>query len=146
MRFPPRNKVSAFREREENLRKARLSAQTLRDAAPEASLVDVQLAFLPAAAPPHAAQSFQLYPPARAFFSYPCPYGDCDGVYNLGVEAARVLVREKSSVAGTVECAGSRSRDGLQGQTCGLRMTYSISAQHEPKAAPPVAKSEAKRR
>lgn len=138
MRFPPRNKVSAYREREERLRKGRLSAQTLREASPETTLVNVQLKFLPIAAPPHAAQSFVLYPSARAFFSYPCPYGDCDGVYDLSAEAARALGREKSRVTGTVECAGARSRDGLQAQPCGLRVSYTIGAQHEPDRADKV--------
>ena len=132
MRFPPRNKLSVARDREERLRKARLSAPPLRDASPSATLVNVNLGFLPAATPPHAAQSFVLYPAARAFFSYPCPYGDCDGIYDLSTEAERTLAREKSRVSGIIECGGSRSRDGVQGQPCALRMSYAISAKHEP--------------
>jgi hypothetical protein len=131
MRFPPRNKVSPAREREERLRKGRAVAHTLRDAFPSATVVNVHLKFLCTSAPLHAAQSFSLYPAARAYFAYPCPYGDCDGIYDLSAAADQTLGREKTRVAGVVECSGSRSRDGLQGQPCGLRVSYTITAKHE---------------
>jgi hypothetical protein len=131
MRPAPRQKVSSFREREERLRKGRDAAQTLRAAFPNTSTVNVQLRFLPATAPLHAAQSFMLYPAARAYFSYPCPYGDCDGIYDLDAPAHQALGRKTGSVNGTLECAGVRSRDGLQRQPCGLRVSYTITAQHE---------------
>jgi hypothetical protein len=133
MRFPPRNKLSSAREREERLRKARMEAPALRDAFPSATLVTVNLSFLPATEPLHAAQSFVLYPAARACFTYPCPYGDCDGIYDLTAEADRTLGREKARVTGTVECGGSRTRNG-NGQPCGLRLSYTISAKHEPES------------
>ncbi|MGH8132176.1 MAG: hypothetical protein ACRETP_02930 [Steroidobacteraceae bacterium] len=135
MRPLPRQKLSAFRERQERLRKARDASQTLRSAFPNATLVNVNLQFLPATAPPHAAQSFVLYPGARAFFTYPCPYGDCDGVYELAAAAEQARLRKNSPVSGTVECGGVRSRDGLPRQPCGLRMSYTITAQHEPPRA-----------
>ena len=118
-------------DRAERLQKGRADAQTLRQACPTATLVRVNLTFMPATAPLHAAQSFVLYPAARAYFSYPCPYGDCDGVYDLGAEALRILGREKTRLSGKAECTGLRSRDGLQRQPCGLCVDYTISAQHE---------------
>lgn len=136
MRLQPRQKLSAFRERKERLRRARDSAQTLRNAYPHAMLVNVQLQFLPASAPPHAAQSFVMYPGARAFFEYPCPYGDCDGVYQLGTAAVQALAHESCDASGTLECCGARARDGQQRQPCGLRMTYTIAAQYDPDHAP----------
>jgi hypothetical protein len=132
VRSPPRRKASVPVEREERLRKAHARAQTLRSAFPSASLVKVHLQFLPAGDPPHAAQSFQLYPGARMFFDYPCPYGGCDGVFELGTEADRTLMGDKPSVSGVLECGGHRARDGLPHQPCGLRMNYKISARHEP--------------
>lgn len=132
MRPLPRQKLSTFREREERLRKSHAVAQTLRSAFPHATLVKVQLRFLPATAPLHAAQSFVLYPGARAFFSYPCPYGDCDGIYELRAAADQALGQEKCDVTGTLECCGVRSRDGLQRQPCGLLVSYTITAQYEP--------------
>jgi hypothetical protein len=127
MRFPPRNKISAAREREERLRQARLNAHALRDVFPSASLVTVQLTFLPATAPPHAAQSFALYPPARAVFLYRCPYGDCDGIYDLTAEADRALGATKGCAKGVLECGGVRARE-----VCRLRLSYTIAAaRHE---------------
>jgi len=96
--------------------------------------MNVELQFLPAAAPPHAAQSFVLYPAAKAYFTYPCPYGDCDGAYDLDVEASRAMASphgQKGRVSGTLECTGMRSREGLPRQSCGLHVRYIITATHE---------------
>jgi hypothetical protein len=134
MRLMTRQKTPVSRERKERLRKAHDAAQTLRDAFPHATLVSVQLQFLPVTAPPHAAQSFVMFPGARAFFQYPCPYGDCDGIYELGAAAARALALDSSGVCGTVECCGLRSRDGLPRQPCGLRVSYTITAPQTPAA------------
>jgi hypothetical protein len=95
---------------------------------PGTALVNVQLSFLPLSAPPHAAQSFVLYPAARAFFEYPCPYGGCDGVYDFSAEAERALGKQSKPVTGTVECTGMRSHEGAQKEKCGLRVSYSICA------------------
>jgi hypothetical protein len=128
MRRVARQKPTASRERRERLRKAHDAAQTLRSAFPDAAAVRVQLQFLPLTVPPHAEQSFVMYPAARAFFEYPCPYGDCDGIYELGAAAVQALAWDSSGVSGTVECCGLRCRDGLPGQPCGLRMSYTIKA------------------
>jgi hypothetical protein len=132
----PRSKSSAFFERGERLRTARAAAQKLRSAFPTTTLVNVQLRFLPATAPLHAEQSFVLYPGAQAYFAYPCPYGDCDGIYDLNSEVNRTLGSGKATVSDTIECAGTRSRDGLPAQPCGLRVSYTITAQYEPERAP----------
>jgi hypothetical protein len=136
MRFPSRNKVPTARDRADLMRKRRADSATLRDASPGTALVNVHLNFLPLAAPPHAAQSFVLYPAARAFFEYPCPYGDCDGIYDFSADAKRALGYEKKCITGTVECSGVRSRDGGQKQPCGLRVSYSISAERASDACP----------
>lgn len=135
MRLVPRQKPSVSRERRERLRKGYDAAQTLRSAFMDAAPVRVHLEFLPVTAPPHAAQSFVMYPAARAFFEYPCPYGDCDGIYELGAAAAQALAPDSPGVSGTVECCGLRSRDGLPRQPCGLRMTYTITARQPPAAS-----------
>jgi hypothetical protein len=132
MRFSSKKKDPSTRTREERLREGRASAPTLRASSPSAKLIEVRLKFLPETAPLHAAQAFVLYPAARAFFEYPCPYGDCDGTYDLGAQAENTFKRDKSSASGTLECGGTRSRDGLQRQPCGLRVHYTITAHHEP--------------
>jgi hypothetical protein len=129
MRFPPRNNAAQARDRAEQMRKRRAESAKLQELSPQTARMNVQLNFLPLAAPPHAAQSFVLYPTARAYFEYPCPYGDCAGVYDLNAEAQRVLTQDKKRVSGTFECTGTRSRVGTTAQPCGLRVNYSISVE-----------------
>ena len=121
--------------REQRLRQIRTVAQTLRNACPSATLVTVKLDFLADASQTHAAQSFVLYPGARAVFCYPCPYGDCDGIYDLTTEADQTLKQQKTRVTGISRCCGSRSRLS-QPKTCGLSVRYTIVTKH---AAAPVA-------
>lgn len=134
MRFPPRQKVPQLRDRAEEMRKRRSESGTLRDVSPTATRLTVNLSLLPLSAPPHAAQSFVLYPAARAFFEYACPYGDCGGIYDLSAEAGRVLAQDRKRVSGTIECAGTRSRAGSQKVPCGLRVSYSISVERAAEA------------
>lgn len=135
MRTRPRTKPTSVRDREDRLRAGRLAAQTLRRLSSTAMFVDVQLRFLPATAPAHVAQSFVLYPAAKAHFAYPCPYGDCSGIYNLDIEASRTIARQESGVTGTLECAGLRSRNGRPGEQCGLEVRYTITTKHEAESA-----------
>jgi hypothetical protein len=116
--------------REERLRQIRAGAQTLRSTCPSAALVNVKLDFLADAPQVHAAQAFVLYPGARAVFCYPCPYGDCDGIYDLSSEADQTLNRQRPRVAGISRCPGSRSRTGQPKASCGLSVRYSIVAKH----------------
>jgi hypothetical protein len=122
--------------REQRLRQIRTVAQTLRSACPSISLVTVKLDFLADATLTHAAQSFSLYPSARAVFCYPCPYGDCDGIYDLSAEADQALNRQKPRVTGISRCSGTRSRIGQPKTGCGLSVRYTISAKHA--ADPPA--------
>jgi hypothetical protein len=126
-----RKKTPVSREREERLRQLRAEAQPLRNACPSATRVNVVLEFLQSEEPQHAAQTFVMYPAASALFSYPCPYGDCDGIYDLTPEAKRTLGREAPQVTGTVNCSGTRSRDGQPQQPCGLGVRYTISTEHD---------------
>lgn len=119
--------------REQRLRQIRAGAQTLRSTCPGARLVTVQLDFLTDAAqtPAAAAQSFVLYPGARAVFCYPCPYGDCDGIYDLSSEADKTLNRQAPRATGISHCCGTRSQIALPKRCCGLRVRYTIVAKHE---------------
>lgn len=122
---------SRLQEREEQLRKARAAAPTLRSSFPTTACVRVTLSFGQTASPVHAAQSYSLYPAARMHFEYPCPYGDCDGVYDLGKPALQLLKHGEAKVQGSLECTGTRSREKLAMQPCQLHMDYTISAEHE---------------
>jgi hypothetical protein len=131
MRSRPRSKPIATRDREGRLRAGRAAAQTVRSVSPTTLFVKMQLRFSTTAAAPHASQSFVLYPGAKAYFAYPCPYGDCSGVYDLDAEATRAMSSEESRVTGTLECEGGRAHNGQLRERCGLQVRYVIEAQHE---------------
>jgi hypothetical protein len=113
------------------LRKARAAAPTLRAACPEVSLVRVELAFAEESRPGHAPQAFSIYPPAKAHFVFACPFGDCDGTYDLNPVAFGAVQAGKRKARGTLTCGGRRCRDGKLGNSCGLAATYSITVRHD---------------
>jgi hypothetical protein len=90
----------------------------------------VTLQFRAEETPSHADQSFVLYPAARAYFGFPCPYGDCDGIYDLTAAVHSVLQGSMPQSVGALACHGSRSRNRLPGQPCGLQVNYKVTAEH----------------
>lgn len=130
MRMPSRKKESASQQRREQWRRSRMAAQTVRSAFPAIELIRVELKFQDMTRLTPAAQSYVLHPPARAFFEFPCPYADCDGQFDLGPVATLAATATSSHAEGTLECSGSRSRDGLQKQACGLRTDYAVDIQY----------------
>lgn len=136
MRLSPKRKAPSPSDRRDELRKARAAAPTLRMACPDAALVRVELAFPEELRPPHAPQAFSVYPPAKAHFVYACPFGDCDGVYDLNEIAFGTLQAGKRKVRGTLTCTGHRARNGKSGCPCELAATYSIIVRHDSEGSP----------
>ena len=130
MRMPTRKKESVFQQRRAQWLRDRASAQTLRSAYPAVEMIRVELTFKDSTTRPPAAQSYVVHPPARAFFEYPCPFADCDGKFDLGKEATQAMAASAKHAEGHLECTGLRSRDGLQKQPCGLRVTYALITQY----------------
>ncbi len=128
-RLATQKSVSVFQDRAERLRRGRATAALLREACPRATHIAVLLKF---AAPPHADQSFVLYPGARAYFGFPCPYGDCDGIYDLSHAAESILLGAALQATGTLECGGVRSHCRISRQPCGLRVNYIVNGQRLP--------------
>jgi hypothetical protein len=135
-RFAAQKSASGFQDRAERLRKGRAAAQLLREVAPTATHIAVRLQFLADEAPSHADQSFVLYPGARAYFGFPCPYGDCDGIYDLTQAAESTLQHSAVQATGTLECSGVRSRHRMARQPCGLHVSYTVTAEHRPQVSP----------
>lgn len=131
MQLPPNRKANSPADRRDELRKARTAAPTLRSAFPGAALVRVELAFLVDAPLSHAPQAFSLYPSAKAHFVYTCPFGGCDGVYDLNEIAFGALQARKRKTRGTLTCKGHRSRSGQSGSPCELAASYSITVRHD---------------
>jgi hypothetical protein len=126
MRLSGNRKAATASSRRDELRRARAAAPTLRAACPAAAAVRVDLAFHEASGPAHAPQAFSIYPPGKAHFVYECPFGDCDGMYDLGEIALGVLGTGKRRARGTLTCGGHRARNGKSDNRCGLAATYSI--------------------
>ena len=80
-----------------------------------------------------ASQSHVLYPPARAFFGYPCPYANCDGHFDLSGAVKAAIEGESHVSEGTIECGGSRARDHASKQPCLLQLNYEVTALCEQK-------------
>jgi hypothetical protein len=129
MRFSSNRKTPV--DRRDELRQARAAAPTLRSACPDAAVVRVELAFEEDSGPAHAPQAFSVYPPAKAYFVYACPFGDCDGVYDLNRIALDALESGKGKARGKLMCTGTRSRNGKSGCPCELAATYLLVVQRE---------------
>lgn len=121
---------SGLADRAERLRGGRAAARPLRDQFPTATQIAVRLEFRADETPSHADQAFVLYPAARAYFGFPCPYGDCDGIYDLASAVQSALQRSTSPAVGALSCTGTRSRNRLPGQLCGLQVNYTVTVEH----------------
>lgn len=126
MRLPPNKKAVPLSTRREQLRRARAAAPILRLACPEASVVRVNLEFQEDPRLAHAPQTLSLYPPAKAFFAYECPFGDCDGVYDLNEAVWETLKTGRYTMHGRVSCNGRRAGNGSGGRACQLTLSYFI--------------------
>ncbi len=73
-------------------------------------------------------QSHVLYPPARAFFEYRCPYSDCDGQFDLGAAVKAALADATGRAQGIRECGGSRGSDPTVRRPCLLQLVYEVTA------------------
>ena len=128
MKFARANQAVTRQGRMDQLRRNRSTAQALRAAFPSVDRLRIELRFEGPFTNTPTAQCHMLYPPAPAFFGYPCPYADCDGHFDLG-EAVRAAVADGSKVsAGMLECRGSRARDHAWKQPCLLQLIYEITA------------------
>lgn len=128
MRLASRKIATGFQGRAEKLRRGRIAAPTLRDLAPDAAHLTVSLQFTGDEVRPHATQSFVLYPGARAYFEFPCPCGDCDGIYDLRPAAESALRNPGLQATGALECSGTRASHRVPSQPCGVQMSYTVTA------------------
>ena len=128
MRLMPSSKVASFQDRAERLRRGRAAAPVLREICPSATRLELRLEFLCEERSGHADQVFVMYPSARAFFGFPCPYGDCDGIYDLRPAVEATLGESTLQSTGAIECAGVRPRLRGPRQACRLQLNFSITS------------------
>jgi hypothetical protein len=128
VRSTPVSSAAARQERADRLRRDRAAAQALRSAFPSVQQLRLDMRFEGSAANTPTPQSHVLYPPARAFFAFPCPYADCDGQFDLTEAVNTALADPSHRTEGVLQCSGARVGDRASRQPCLLRLLHSITA------------------
>ena len=133
MRFAASRILDARELRAEQLRCARAASLSLRVAFPTVQQLRLELKFTGATANSPGSQSHVLHPPARAFFTFPCPYANCDGQYDLTAAVNAALEDPAYRAEGMLECRGLRAQKYDSKQPCQLHLIYTVSATHPAK-------------
>ncbi len=102
----------------------------MRAAFPQVEQLRIELSFEDRGSTSPTAQLHTLYPPARAFFTYPCPHADCDGEFVLEGAVRAALCDSTLSAHGSLPCGGVRPSDKGSKRPCELRLAYTITARH----------------
>ena len=126
MRFAPTG--ATRQERMDQFRRERATAPILRAKFPTVEELRIELKFEVANASAPTPQSHVLYPPARAYFEYACPYWDCDGQFDLGGAVSAALADATHRAVGVLECQGARIGDRASRRACLLRLFYEVTA------------------
>lgn len=107
------------------------AAGPMRDRFPQLGELHVDLAFASRSDPSPSAQSFTLYPAARAFFKYRCPCTDCDGMTDLGAAVkalAATTLQSPGRSSGQLVCSGTRLANSAFSHSCSMRINYQLHA------------------
>jgi len=107
-------------------RRDRATAQVLRIAFPTLQHLRIELRFRGSDSSAPTPLSHVLYPPARAFFEYRCPYSDCDGQFDLGGAVKDALSDVTHHAQGVLECRGSRGHEPASRRACLLQLLYEV--------------------
>jgi hypothetical protein len=113
-------------------RRSRATAPVLRTTCPTVEQLRIELKFEAPSSSTPTEQSHVLYPSARAFFEYPCPYWDCDGQFDLGDAVRAALADATHRAEGARECRGSRIGDRGSRRPCRLQLFYAVTATFQP--------------
>lgn len=128
MRFVMSRNADAHQQRMDQLRRARGASASLRVAFPTVQQLRLELQFAGGHANPPGSQSYVLHPPALAFFTYPCPYANCDGQFELSHAVNSALDDPSLRTEGMLDCAGQRAQKHDSRHPCQLRLHYTIVA------------------
>ncbi len=103
------------------------AARVLRSAFPTVQQLRIELRFAVPDSSAPTPQSHLLFPPARAFFAYPCPYSDCNGQFDLAGAVTAAMSNATHRAGGALECGGARGGDHSK-RPCLLRVVYEVTA------------------
>ena len=129
MKFAP--STATRQRRMDQLRRDRATAQVLGTVFPTLQHLRIDFRFQGSASSAPTPQSHVLYPPARAFFEYRCPYSDCDGQFDLYGAVRAALENATHRVEGMLECRGSRGQDHTSRRTCLLQLVYEVTVTYQ---------------
>lgn len=128
MRLHAHKPAATPESRADRLRRSRAAALALRAAFPRVQQLRLEFSFEAASSHVPAAQSHLLYPPAQAFFEFPCPHANCDGQFDLTGVVRRTVDDHTHASRGTIVCSGTRALDHGSRQPCRLQLIYSVTA------------------
>lgn len=117
--------------RRESMRRRRAAAGTLRSLYPSVRLIRLELSFETASGWTPADLTHALYPPAPAYFHFECPFGDCDGAFDIQAVVAALVDAGGHAASGSQSCTGSRAAPALQRQPCGLVAHHRVTVCYE---------------
>jgi hypothetical protein len=128
MKLAPATSAGALEARVDLLRRNRARSQALRAAFPSVQKLRLAFTFAGSHINMPVPQRHELYPAARAFFTYPCPYPGCDGCFDLSTVVKSAVEGSSHLAEGAMECEGSRPRDHASRQSCLLQLRYEVDA------------------
>jgi len=125
MKFAGVTPMGARGVMQQRRRHDRIVAPTMRARYPALNALQVDFNFSDRTGSLPSPQVTVFHPPAPAYFFFACPYGDCDGEFDL-VKSVDVAVSSRDAqTRGQLRCAGTR----LRGVACTLCLEFSILPQ-----------------
>jgi hypothetical protein len=108
----------------ERHRRDRAQTPTMRTRYPQLESLRLDFDFSDSGPFTPAPQVTVLHPPATAFFSFPCPYDDCDGEFDLTSPIDTMVRGGEKHCEGQLRCSGHRN--GNKGKfSCTLTLAFS---------------------
>lgn len=132
MRIGQARGAATRQDRFTRLRRDREAAPKLRTMFPAVEQLRFELGFEGGSAATPVPQSHVLHPPARAYFTFPCPYADCDGQFDLTAAVHAAVEDQSHRIEGVLECAGSRVSEFRSKPLCQLRLCFTVTAACSP--------------
>ena len=127
MRIGQARGAATRQDRSTRLHRDREAAPKLRTMFPAVEQLRFELSFEGGGAATPVPQSHVLHPPARAYFTFPCPYADCDGRFDLTAPVHAAVEDQSHRIEGMLECAGSRVSEFRSKPLCRLRLYFTLT-------------------
>jgi hypothetical protein len=128
MRLGHARTAATRQDRSSQLRRDQEAAPKLRAMFPGVEQLRFELRFEGGAVSTPVPQSHVLHPPAHAYFSFRCPYADCDGRFELAAAVGAAVEDPSHRIEGVLECVGSRPGESASRLPCQLRLHFTLMA------------------